>query len=125
MKGSYSNESFLFLTRISIYPNEFYMTFIRTMGLNIINEKEYQNYRENMTPILHSFRGKFGYDFKVSEVLASKSTEPINRVFTIEFPSEEVMNDFFKNPKYLEVKKKYFHKAVGDITTISLHEAKD
>ncbi|MFT4782008.1 MAG: hypothetical protein ACI9SD_001699, partial [Pseudohongiellaceae bacterium] len=56
------------------------MSFERIMGLEVINEEEYQKYRENMIPILHSFGGSFGFDFKVSEVLKSKTDDVINRV---------------------------------------------
>jgi uncharacterized protein (DUF1330 family) len=48
------------------------MSFERIMGLEVINDEEYQKYRENMIPIFHSFGGSFGFDFKISEVLKSK-----------------------------------------------------
>lgn len=96
--------------------------FERIMALDVSNDEEYQKYRENMTPILHSFGGSFGYDFKVSDVLKSKTKEPINRVFTIDFPSKEVMEQFFSDPVYLDVKDKYFKHSVSSVTSISMHE---
>jgi uncharacterized protein (DUF1330 family) len=98
------------------------MSFERIMGLEVINEDEYQRYREHMMPILHSFGGSFGFDFKVNEVLKSKTTDGINRVFTLDFPSKKVMEDFFTNSAYLAVKQKYFISAVKSVTTISMHE---
>lgn len=98
------------------------MAFERVMGLEVIDEVIYQQYREHMTPILHSFGGSFGYDFKVSDVLKSKTEDKINRVFTIDFPSKAAMDEFFNDPKYLAVKDKYFNSSVGSVTTISLHE---
>jgi len=92
------------------------------MGLEIINNEEYQKYRENMIPILHSFGGSFGFDFSVNEVLKSKTDAVINRVFTIDFPSKEVMDNFFADPSYLAVKDKYFQHSVRSVTTISMHE---
>ena len=80
------------------------MSFERIMGLEVINDEEYQKYRENMTPILHSFGGDFGFDFKVNEVLKSKTNNVINRVFTLDFPSKKIMEEFFTNPAYLAVK---------------------
>ena len=74
------------------------MTFERVMGLHVIDDGEYQKYREGMQPILKSFGGSFGYDFKIAEVLLSKTEDEINRVFTIEFPSKQVMEEFFSNP---------------------------
>jgi uncharacterized protein (DUF1330 family) len=98
------------------------MSFERIMGLEVINDEEYQKYRENMIPILHSFGGSFGFDFKVNEDLKSKTSEPINRVFTIDFPSKEIMDDFFTDAEYLAVKAKYFQNSVKSVTTISMHE---
>jgi uncharacterized protein (DUF1330 family) len=98
------------------------MSFERIMGIEVINKEEYQKYREYMTPILHSFGGSFGFDFNVNEVLTSKTESVINRVFTIEFPSKEVMDTFFTDPNYLAVKDRYFKHSVKSVTTISMHE---
>jgi len=98
------------------------MSFERIMGLEVINEEEYQKYRENMIPILQSFGGSFGYDFKIGEVLKSKTDDVINRLFTIDFPNREAMDNFFDDPAYLEVKSKYFKHSVKSVTTISMHE---
>ena len=98
------------------------MPYERIMALEVTDDAVYQQYRQHMMPILHSYGGSFGYDFKVSEVLKSKSAAPINRVFTIDFPSKEVMERFFSDPDYLAVKAKFFEASVGAVTTISLHE---
>ncbi|MET0045572.1 MAG: hypothetical protein ABW100_18875, partial [Candidatus Thiodiazotropha sp. 6PLUC3] len=63
------------------------MSYERIMGLHVIDDEMYQKYREGMEPILTSIGGSFGFDFRVSEVLRTKSDNEINRVFTIEFPS--------------------------------------
>jgi len=78
--------------------------FERIMGLNVIDETAYEKYREGMRPILNSYGADFGYDFIVSEVLITKTTEKINRVFTIDFPSEKVMEAFFVDPDYIAVR---------------------
>ena len=98
------------------------MSFERIMGLEVIDDEIYQQYRENMIPILKTFGGSFGFDFIVSNVLKSKTEEPINRVFTIDFPSQEMMDKFFSDASYLEVKDKYFKYSVKSVTTISMHE---
>ena len=98
------------------------MSYERIMGLEVTNDGEYQKYRESMIPILHSFGGSFGFDFKVNEVLKSKTSEPINRVFTIDFPNKEIMDNFFNDPEYLAVKAQYFQSSVKSVTTISMHE---
>lgn len=98
------------------------MTYERIMGIEVTDNDEYQRYREGMMPILKSYGGSFGFDFKVAEVLLSKSPEVINRVFTIEFPSKERMDEFFSDPKYIAVKDRYFVTSVKSKTIISLHE---
>jgi len=94
----------------------------RIMGLNIINEKMYQEYRKNMLPILESYGGSFGFDFRVAEVLKSKTDDAINRVFTIEFANEATMNAFFNDENYLAVKKQYLDHSIDNKTVISMHE---
>ncbi|MDF1763236.1 MAG: DUF1330 domain-containing protein [Oleibacter sp.] len=98
------------------------MSFERIMGLNVIDEAEYQKYRNAMIPILVSYSGAFGFDFRVSEVLKSKSNEPINRIFTIDFPDAETMNAFFNDAEYLTVKTKHLDHSVNARTVISMHE---
>jgi len=98
------------------------MAFERIMGIYVSDDEEYQRYRDGMVPILHSFGGAFGFDFKVSEVLKSKTDDAINRVFTIDFPSKQVMEEFFSSPDYLTVQKRHFANSVTSKTIISMHE---
>ena len=92
------------------------------VGLEILDDEKYQQYREAMQPILIKYQGAFGYDFKVSEVLKSPTKEPINRVFTLCFPSALNMDEFFSNPEYLKVKELYFKGSVGSTTIMSSYE---
>ncbi len=91
------------------------------VGLNVIDDEEYQLYRDEMSPILLSYGGGFGYDFKLSEVLKSKTEAPINRVFTIYFSNEGSMNSFFSNDEYLKIKERHFEKSVTDTTIIATY----
>jgi len=93
------------------------------MGIYVTNEEEYANYRKGMMPILHTYGGSFGYDFKVSEVLKSKEDGPINRVFTIEFPNQETMEKFFSDPNYLVVKKAHLDCSISSRTVIAMFES--
>ena len=98
------------------------MSYGRVMGLNITDDQSYSLYREAMTPILKRFGGSFGYDFKIAEVLKSRTKNKINRVFTIEFPSETEMNRFFNDPAYIEIKNIYFDQSVDARTVIATYE---
>ena len=98
------------------------MPYGRVMGLNICNDDTYSLYREAMKPTLKRFGGHFGYDFKIAEVIKSKTKNKINRVFTIECPNEAAMNKFFNDSAYIEVKNKYFDVAVDAKTVIAVYE---
>ena len=92
------------------------------VGLNVVDDEEYQTYRVEMMPILKSYGGGFGYDFKISEVLKSKTEVPINRVFTISFPNEDSMHSFFSNNEYLKIKQRHFEKSVTATTIIATYD---
>lgn len=98
------------------------MSFEMLLGMEILDEQEYTNYRNAMTPILTSYQGKFGYDFKVSEVLICEENPEINRVFTLNFSDKAQCDAMFSDPEYLAVKKKHFVGAVGKITRIACYE---
>jgi len=93
----------------------------RLVGLNIVDDDMYQSYRDAMMPILKSYGGNFEYDFKILEVLKSKTNDPINRVFLISFLDKDSMNLFFVDKKYLKVKQKYFEKSVTHMTQIAIY----
>jgi uncharacterized protein (DUF1330 family) len=98
------------------------MSYGRVMGLNITDDETYSLYREAMTPILKNYGGSFGYDFKIAEVLKSRTEDKINRVFTIEFPSEIEMDRFFNDAAYCAIKNKYFESSVNAKTIIATYE---
>ena len=92
------------------------------VGLHVVDEAGYQSYRDKMTPILESYGGEFGYDFKVSEVLKSKTQAPINRVFTISLPDQDTRDSFFSSEEYLKIRQRHFEKSVTDTTIIATYE---
>jgi uncharacterized protein (DUF1330 family) len=89
------------------------------VGLNVVNDHEYQLYRDEIAPILMESGGGFGYDLRILEVLRSKTKAPINRVFTIQFPDEEAMNSFFSDAEYLRIKEKHYEKSVTATTIMA------
>ncbi len=97
------------------------MAYEMLVAMWIENDEAYQNYRNAMAPILTGYGGGFGYDFRIAEVLKSQSDHPINRVFTIYFKDEAAKEDFFTNPDYLEIKKRYFEGVVKGTTIIATY----
>lgn len=95
------------------------MAYEMLVGLDIIDEINYQKYRQLILPLAVKYGGSILYDFKVAEVLKSQTKDKINRVFTICFENEDKMNAFFLNPDYLTIKEKYFNKAVASTSIIS------
>lgn len=89
------------------------MAFEMLVGLEVIDDVNYQAYRQAMKPILTTYGGGFGVDFRVSEVLLPQAEPNINRVFTIYFRDEAAKDDFFRDEDYLKVKASYFEKSVA------------
>lgn len=98
------------------------MSYEMLVGLNLKDENLYQDYRDAMKPLLEKYGGGFRYDFKIDKVLKSEVSHKINRVFVIFFKSQKESENFFSNPKYLEIKKKYFESSVIDTAIISSYE---
>lgn len=98
------------------------MSYEILVGLNVIDDLKYEQYRVAMKPILSDYQGRFGYDFRVSEVLITEVSHDINRVFTINFETKSNMDGFFLNPDYLNIKETFFNTSVKDMTIISSYE---
>ena len=92
------------------------------MAMHITDAEQYARYREQMLPILAEYGGRFDYDFRVSEVLKKCCDVEINRVFMIVFPSKQHSLEFFTDPRYKDVRKKYFENSVGSVTQIAEFE---
>jgi len=98
------------------------MSYEILVGLQVVDDCQYEAYRAAMKPILADYQGRFIYDFKVSEVLLSEVDDEINRVFTINFSCKNNMEGFFSDPKYLKVKENYFIGSVGCANILSSYE---
>ncbi|MCJ8318007.1 MAG: DUF1330 domain-containing protein [Colwellia sp.] len=95
------------------------MSYEILVGLQVVDDCQYERYRTAMKPILADYQGRFIYDFKISEVLISEVNDGINRVFTLNFSCKNKMESFFSDPKYLKVKEEYFISSVGSATILS------
>jgi len=98
------------------------MTQEMLVGLEVINADVYEQYREAMKPILLEHGGEFGYDFTISKVLKSQTSDSINRLFTIRFMDAKNRDAFFSNPQYLLIKQEFFSTSVASTTIISDYE---
>lgn len=98
------------------------MRYEMLVGLHISDPDTYHRYRQAMRPILHRYDGDFGYDLTVSKVLAAPTAAPINRVFTIHFPSREVADRFFSDSSYGAVRNTYFDASVTATTIMASYE---
>lgn len=98
------------------------MPFEMLVGLNVVDSEGYQNYRKAMTPMLASYGGTFRYDFLVDKTLKGEATHDITRLFILSFPDRDSRDRFFKDEKYLAVRRTYLETAVKGRTVISEYE---
>jgi uncharacterized protein (DUF1330 family) len=92
------------------------------VGLNVTDEESYESYRRAVAPLLARYSAEIVYDFRIKEVLKAAVTSPINRVFTICFPREELREAFFANTDYIGIKERFFDPAVSHTTIIGTYE---
>lgn len=89
------------------------------IGLQVDDAARYAEYRAGMTPLLHAHGGAFGVDLEVSRVLKSAADGPLNRVFTITFPTRDAWERFFADADYLAVRARHFEPAVSRVCTLA------
>lgn len=94
------------------------------VGLEISNPELYAEYRRLMTPLLHQHQGDFGCDFIVQKSLKPADTA-INRVFTIHFATQQLMDSFFNHPDYLAIRQQYFEPAVAASHILATYQKAD
>jgi uncharacterized protein (DUF1330 family) len=90
-------------------------------GLEVKDDVLYRRYRERMTPILHRYGGRFGFDLEVSRVLQREAEGRINRAFTMIFADPAAAERFFADAEYRAVRAELFAPAVGDVTRIGAY----
>lgn len=98
------------------------MTHETLVALEIIDPVSYQQYRDAMTPLLHSMGGGFRYDWEVARTLRSEAQHPINRLFAIFFPDRATKERFFADPTYLQARERFFVPAVRNVTIVAEYE---
>jgi len=102
------------------------MPYEMNVGLLVVDQGTYAQYRKEMGPLLEAAGGKFRYDFEVARVLrAEEATAEINRVFVIRFPSRSVKEAFFADPRYLEIRRRLFDPSVKTRVSIAEYVTED
>jgi uncharacterized protein (DUF1330 family) len=94
-------------------------------GIQVTDSEGYAAYREKMMPLLASTGGQFVVDLWIESVLRAPGGAPMNRVFSIRFPSEAAADAFFADPVYLEVRRQYFAPSVASVTVLGRYEVLD
>jgi uncharacterized protein (DUF1330 family) len=92
------------------------------VGVNVVDERGYAQYRREMTPLLEAHGGRFRFDARISEILRSPGETPFNRIFTIRFPSTAELERFFSLPAYLEIRKRLFEPSVSGVQELGKYE---
>lgn len=82
------------------------------VGLHVIDDPTYDQYRAGMIPILEEHGGYFRYDLLVSEMIKGEADDPYNRVFIISFPDEDTKDQFFGDEAYKQVRAEHFDASV-------------
>ena len=88
------------------------MSYEMAVGLLVVDQESYSQHRKEMRPLLEDAGGAFRYDFEVARVLQSEDGAEINRVFVLQFPDPSTKERFFADPRYLEVRRRFFEPAV-------------
>ena len=97
------------------------MSYELTVGLLVVDQKVYAQYRKEMRPLLEEAGGSFRYDFDVARTIQSEDGADINRAFVLQFPSQANKERFFADPRYVEIKSRLFDPAVTQRVFISEH----
>ena len=88
------------------------MPYEMTVGLLVVDQNTYAQYRKEMRPLLEEAGGSFRYDFDVARVLHAESNSEINRAFVLRFPDVASKERFFSDQRYVEIKRRLFDPAV-------------
>lgn len=92
------------------------------VGVQVQDKEGYAEYRRQMTPLLEEHGGRFVVDVEVHNVLKSPGDAAFNRLFSIEFPSDERRRAFFENPLYLRIRGRYFDASVAAVSQLGRFE---
>ena len=79
------------------------MLFEMTVGLLVVDQEKYAQYRAEIQSLLEAHGGSFRHDREVARVL-SDAGHDINRLFVVEFPDRAHKQQFFADSEYVEIR---------------------
>ena len=94
----------------------------RLIGVQVIDDLEYEEYRRQLAPLLQAAGGQFVVDVRVSEVLTAPSDARFNRLFVLRFASAEAMQTLFEGAAYLAVREAHLESSVSAITMLATYQ---
>ena len=94
----------------------------RLIGVQVIDDREYEEYRRQLSPLLHAAGGRFVVDLRVSEVLTAPADARFNHLFVLRFPSAEAMQKLFEGDDYLAVRGAHLESSVSATTMLATYQ---
>ena len=95
------------------------MSYEMTVGLVVVDQDLYGQYRREMRPLLDEAGGAFRFDFEVARVIHHEGVADINRTFVLRFPDQSSKERFFSDPRYVEIRRRLFEPAVKSTVFIA------
>ncbi len=99
------------------------MAFEMMVGLLVADPEKYAQYRAEIAPLLEAAGSAFRYDFEVARTLKSQADHDINRVFVLRFPDRTAKERFFGDARYVEIRARFFEKAVRGMSIVAEYQA--
>ena len=96
--------------------------YVQLFGVDLVDPERYEEYRRRMTPVLRAYGGDFEYDLTIARVLRQPGPDPVQRVFSIVFPSRERSEAFFADREYRAIRAAHFDPAVRSVTRMGSYE---
>lgn len=94
----------------------------RLIGVQVIDDSEYEEYRRQLSPLLAAAGGQFVVDLRVSEVLTAPADAQFNRLFVLQFPTAEAMQKLFDSDDYGAVRNAHFKSSVSETTMLATYQ---
>ena len=89
------------------------------VGLLVVEDDKYAQYRTAIAPLLEAAGGRFRFDFEIARTLKREAEHDINRLFVLQFPDRAAKERFFADAQYREIRARLYESAVRSTTMIA------